>query len=146
MQQSNYFEDKKRINFDLKLSTEIETKIENWTKEKIFFGVFPITGNSMTCNDLTKSIPEHSKVLVYDLEINFNKNLDHIWHEIPLNEPLLITGQTDTGNKFLVCKTVSKIDAFNGYVLLSSYNPMHQSKWIPFDWITNIFKVVQIVK
>ena len=145
MKQNNYFENEKRISFDFKYSPEIEIKIANWKVENIFFGVFPVTGDSMTCNDLSKSIPNGSKVLVYDLEINCNNGLDNVWHQIPTNEPLLITGETDKGKKFFICKTISNIDAVNDYVLLKSYNPTHQSVWIPFDWIKNIFKVVQIV-
>ena len=139
------FENEKRINFDFKFSTEIETKIANWKKQNTFFGVFPITGDSMTCNDLSKSIPNGSKVLVYDLEINLNNALDNIWHQIPTNEPLLFTGKTDKGKDFFVCKTVSSIDAVTGHILLSSYNPTHQDNLIPFNWIKNIFRVVQVL-
>ena len=145
MKQNNYFENEKRINFDFKFSTEIETKIANWKKENIFFGVFPIKGDSMASNDLSKSIPNESKVLVYDLEIDCNNGLSTVWHKLPKDEPLLIVGKTNAGYDFRLCKTISSIDAVNGYVLLSSYNPTHESKWIPFDWIKNIFKVVQIV-
>lgn len=145
MKQNNYFENEKRINFDFKFSTEIETKIINWKKENIFFGVFTIKGDSMTCNDLSKSIQNELKILVYDLELNFNNGLSNIWHQIPKDEPLFIVGKTSAGYDFRLCKTISSIDAVNGYVLLSSYNPAHGSKWIPFDWIKNIFKVVQIV-
>lgn len=145
MKQNNYFENEKRINIDFKFSAEIEAKIIHWNKENIFFGVFPIKGESMTCTDLSKSIPNESKVLVYDLELNFNNGLSNIWHDIPKNEPLLIIGKTDAGHDFLYCKTISSIDVVNGNVLLSSYNPTHQSKWFPFHWIKNIFKVVQIV-
>ena len=139
------FETEKRISFDFKFSTEIETKIANWKKQNTFFGVFPVTGDSMTCNDLSKSIPNGSKVLVYDLEINTNNRLDNIWHQIPTNEPLLLTGKTDKGKYFFVCKTIGSIDAFTEHILLSSYNPTHKDHIIPFDWIKNIFKVVQIV-
>ena len=145
MKQNNYFKNEKKIHFDFKFSTEIETKIVNWKKDNIFFGVFPIKGDSMTSNDLTKSIPNESKVLVYDLELNCNNGLSNICYDIPTNEPLLIIGKTRAGYDFNLCKTISSIDAVNGYVLLSSYNPKHQSKWIPFDWIKNIFKVVQTV-
>ena len=146
MTRKNYFQNEERKDFAIKCSTEIEAKIINWKKEDVFFGVFPIRGDSMTCNDLSKSIPNESKVLVYDLELNFKSGLSNIWHEIPTNEPLLISGKTGTGNDFFVCKTISSIDAVNNYVLLTSYNPEYQSKWIPFAWIKNIFKVAQTIQ
>lgn len=136
---------RKKINLDFKFSSETDTKINNWKNEKVFFGVFPIKGDSMTCNDLKKSIPNESKVLAYDLKINLNDGLHNIWHEIPTNEPLLLIGKTTNGSDFFVCKTISCVDAVKSYVLLQSYNPMHESKWIPFDWITKILKVDQMV-
>lgn len=145
MKRNNQFENAKIISLDFKFNTEIQTKIDNWKKENIFFGVFPTIGDSMTCSDLTKSIPNGSKVLVYDLQINCSTILDNVWHQIPTKEPLLIIGKTNTGKDFFVCKTISSVDAVNDCVLLHSYNPMHQDKLIPFDWITNIYKVVQIV-
>ena len=145
MKQNNHFENEKRVNFDFKFSNEIEIKIANWKKEKIFFGIFPVTGESMTCKDALKSIPNNSKILVYDIEINFNNGLNNVWHQIPKDKPLMILGKTNTGKTFNVCKTVSSIDAVNGLILLSSHNPTHKCNWIPFEWITSIFKVVQIV-
>lgn len=147
MKQNNYFENEKRIplNLKFKFKSEIETKINIWKKDNVFFGVFPIKGESMTCDDLSKSIPNESNVLVYDLELNLDQGLCNIWHEIPKNEPLLIKGITPIGKDFFCCKTISSIDAVSGFVLLSSYNTKFEDQWIPFDWIKNIFKVVQIV-
>ena len=139
-------EKEKKINIDFKFSDAIENKIVNWKKENIFFGVFPIKGDSMTCDDLTKSIPNNSKVLAFDLELNCSSGLSNIWHEIPTNEPLLIAGMQPIGNEFFVCKTISRIEAVNNYILITSHNPTFESQWIPFDWIKNIFKVVQIIK
>lgn len=135
----------KKINIDFNFSTDIENKIVNWRKENIFFGVFPTVGDSMTCNDRLKSIPCGSKVLVYDLQINFNIGLDNVWHQIPINEPILIIGKTNDNRDFRVCKTISCVDAVNGWVSLKSYNPLHKSVLIPFDWITSILKVEQII-
>ena len=145
MIQNNHFINERKINLDFKLSTENEAKIENWKKEKIFFGVFPIKGDSMTFEDVSKSIPDGSKVLVYDTQIDCNNVLANIWHQLPKDEPLLIKGKTDSGKDFFVCKTISSIDAVNDNILLSSYNSTHQSTWIPFGWIANIFKIVQLI-
>ena len=135
----------KKTNIDINFNSDIEKKIVNWKKENIFFGVFPNIGDSMTCNDYSKSIPNNSKVLVYDLQINFNIGLNNVWYLIPINEPLLIIGKTNDNRDFKVCKTISFVDTVNGYVLLKSYNPLHKSILIPFDWITNILKVEKTI-
>ncbi|HEY6143087.1 MAG TPA: hypothetical protein VIV55_06590 [Flavobacterium sp.] len=146
MKTSNYFENKKTINFGFKLSTEIETKITDWKQNNTFFGVFPIKGDSMTCDDLAKSIPNGSKVLAYDLEIDCNKTLDEVWYKIPIREVVLITGETNTGEKFNLCKTINFVNAHDGYVVIKSHNENYKDQCIPFTWIKSIFKVVQIIQ
>mgnify|MGYP003609202711 CR=1 FL=1 len=128
------------------IPTEItRQKINECIEKNIFYGIFPVVGDSMTCNDIEKSIPDGSKVLVYDLQINLNNGLSSVWHEIPTKKTLLIGGKTSNEKPFFLCKSIISVDAVNGYVLLDSYNKQHGSKWIPFDWITNIYEVVQIV-
>lgn len=121
-------------------------KVNHCKANNIFYGVFPVEGDSMTCNDATKSIPNGSKVLAAHLQIDLTKGLSNIWYDIPTRKTLLISGTNSSGYKFFLCKSIASIDAVQGYVLLESYNKKHGDKFIPFSWIENIFEVIQIVE
>lgn len=136
----------KAIHIPLIFTEKSIEKIDHCKSNNVFFGVFPIVGDSMTCEDKTKSIPHGSKVLVFDTEIDLKKGLDNVWFEIPMRKPLLISGTAPGGNKFFICKTISHIDAVQGYVVLESYNKNHQSRFIPFSCIESIFEILQIVE
>mgnify|MGYP000621718308 CR=1 FL=1 len=140
------FENETLIPMPICVCDEVKNKIEHWKATNVFFGVFPVTGNSMTCNDNLKSIPHNSKVLAYDLEIDCSKLLDVIWHQIPVNETLLIMGKTIKGKDFFVCKSISNINAVSNCITLHSYNPEFHNQTIPFDWVNNIFKVIQRIE
>lgn len=135
-----------KIQIQLNLTEKSIEKINHCKANNVFHGVFPTVGDSMTCEDKTKSIPHGSKVLAVDTQIDLKKGLDSVWFEIPMRKPLLISGTAPSGNKFFVCKTISHIDAVQGYVVLESYNKNHTSKFIPFSSIESIFEVLQIVE
>lgn len=136
----------KAIHTPLNFTKNSIEKINHCKSNNVFFGMFPIVGDSMTCEDKTKSIPHGSKVLVFDTEIDCKIGLDNVWHLIPTNKPLLISGTGPNGNKFFVCKSISFVDAVQGYVVLESYNKNHTSKFIPFSCIESIFEILQIVE
>lgn len=136
----------KVVPVQLNLTQKSIEKISHCKANNVFNGVFPTVGDSMTCEDKTKSIPHGSKVLAVDTQIDLKKGLDSVWFEIPMRKPLLISGTAPSGNKFFVCKTISHIDAVQGYVVLESYNKNHTSKFIPFSSIESIFEVLQIVE
>lgn len=136
----------KAIQIQLNLTEKSVEKVNHAKENNIFYGVFPIIGDSMTCEDKSKSIPHGSKVLAVDTQIDLSKGLSNIWYEIPTRKTLLLTGTASNGNKFFVCKSISSVDAVQGYVLLESYNKSHESKLIPFSWIESIFEVIQIVE
>ena len=125
---------------------ELEKLIIEWQQKQIFYGEVPVSCDSMTCKDTTKSIPDKSKVLVYDLQIDFSNGLDNVWHKIPLGEPLLIIGNTYDGKIFRLCKTISFLDAINNYVRLTSYNKKYKDQWISARSLTSILKVVKVVE
>lgn len=136
----------KAVPVQLNLTQKSIEKINHCKANNVFYGVFPTVGDSMTCEDKTKSIPHGSKVLAVDTQIDFKKGLDNLWYLIPTNKPLLISGTAPSGNKFFVCKSISHIDAVQGYVVLESYNKNHTSKFIPFSCIESIFEILQIVE
>lgn len=140
------FTNEKLTSFPLLISDEIRSKIDQLQAENVFYGVFPISGNSMTCDDYSKSIPHNSKVLAYDLEIDFSKTLDVIWHQVPVRETLLLMGKTPNGKDFFLCKSISNVDAVNNCITLQSYNPEFHDQTIPFSLIKSMFKVIQIVE
>ena len=136
---------KKQVQINLNLSKSLNKRLEKCKEDNVFYGVFPIKGNSMECEDINKCIPDGSKVLAIDTQLKLSSGLHNIWHEVPRDKPLLIIGETSSGSRFFICKTIASIDAVQGVVKLKSYNNDHAEKWIPFSWISNIFEVVQII-
>jgi hypothetical protein len=132
---------------EITISPDNKKIVKKCIAKNIVYGVFPIVGNSMTCND-ERSIPDGSQVLAYELEIDFNKHFESIWHLLPLNEPILIMGTNRAGVKFFVCKTIIFINAVSGYVYLKSYNPdpAYNGGGLAFSSIESILKVIQIIK
>jgi hypothetical protein len=135
----------KKVRIELKLTEASKQRVNECIDKNIFYGVFPIKGNSMECEDKNKCIPNGSKVLAIDTQIKLSNGISNIWHEIPTNKTLLISGKNSTGKHFFICKSIASVDAVQGYILLDSYNKTHGSKWIPFKWIENVFEVLQIV-
>lgn len=125
----------------INLSKEVFLEIEKWEKENKFYAIFPIKGDSMTCEDSTKSIPDGCNVLA--VENDLSNLLDY---QIPTNKPLLIKITDSSGNNQFVCKTISFVDYTSNKCRLTSYNKKHKDVWIPLKWINNILEVHSIVK
>ena len=141
----NAIKNSKEVKIEFNPTETTKQKIIECIERNIFYGIFPIVGDSMECEDKKKCIPDGSNVLAIDTNIKLSNGIENVWHEIPIGKTLLISGKTYTGKSFFMCKSIISVDAVTGYVLLDSYNLKHGSKWIPFDWIEKIFEVVQIV-
>jgi len=128
---------KKPTYHDFSFPEEVNEKINQWKKAGLFYGAFPVIGNSMTCND-KRSIPSGSRVLAVELDIS---NKFDLGNGIPLNKPLLIKYTTNKGEDGFVCKTISFMDFVYYNYRLSSYNPSHKDVWIPIRIIDNILEV-----
>lgn len=126
---------------NLNASKGVFLEIEKWEKENKFYGIFPVKGDSMTCDDKTKSIPDGSDVLAVELDKSSLLNC-----QVPTNKPLLINITDSNGNNQFVCKTISFVDYCSNKCRLTSYNKNHKDVWIPFKWINNILEVHSIVK
>ncbi|MFY8096527.1 MAG: hypothetical protein ACOVMH_01815 [Flavobacterium sp.] len=121
-------------------------KINETLKNGLNYFVINITGDSMTCEDKTLSIPDKSKVLICESGINTRMGLYNIWHDIPTGKALVLSGITSKGKEFRVCKIIQSIDVVHEMVLLESLNVKHVPQWIPFAWINDIYEVLQIVE
>lgn len=138
------FEDIKS-QIEIVVDKELKDHILEWEEQGIFYGVFPISGDSMTTRNKQKSIPHKSKVLAYELQLDVAKDLSYHWPQIPMGEPLLIMGNTAQGKPFFLCKTITFLDAVYGNIRLTSYNKQYKDQWIPFSWVTHIYRVVKII-
>ncbi|WP_163408115.1 hypothetical protein [Flavobacterium ajazii] len=123
----------------------LKQKILEWEQKSIFYGAFPVVGDSMTCDDQNKTIPNGAKVLAYQLQIEFESGF-YPWFEIPTGEPLLIMGTTSKGNDFCLCKTIFFLDSVNNMVSLRSYNPNYSDQIIPISYIKTLFKIELVIK
>lgn len=128
---------KKPTYHDFSFPKEVNKKINQWRKQGLFFGAFPVKGDSMTCDD-DRSIPSGSKVLAVELNISDKFSLGN---GIPLRKPLLIKYTNSKGEDGFICKTINFMDFVNYRYRLKSYNPKHQDAWIPIRFIDNILEV-----
>ena len=106
--------------------------------EDAFYAWFPIKGDSMTnFEDAESSIPDGSMVLGRELECK-----DIL--DIPVNKPLLISGTTDQGKHFNICKTATCLNGISGHIKLTGYNKEYKECWMPLRFIDKIFIVEQV--
>ena len=131
------------INIDM--TPEIENDIQECEEQGRLYGVFPIKGDSMTCDDIQKSIPNGSKVFAIETDFRPNEYLNDNFYKILTKKPVLIIGKDNNGDLFAICKTISVVNCINGTLLLKSYNPFHKDVWIPVKFIQKIFEVKQIL-
>ena len=127
------------------IDENLKHKILEWEQKNIFYGAFPVVGNSMTCDDQDKTIPNGCKVLAYQLQIDF-ESASYPWFEIPMGEPLLIMGTTSKGNDFCLCKTINFLNLVNNMVSLRSYNPTYHDQLIPISYIKTLLKIELVIK
>ncbi|MFT3794836.1 hypothetical protein [Flavobacterium sp.] len=127
------------------IDENLKKRITEWEKKGIFYGAFPVVGDSMTCAESEKSIPNGSNVLAYDLQIDF-KSISNKWFDIPINKPLIIAGKTSLGKDFCLCKTINFLDLVNNKVSLRSYNPKYYDQIIPITFITSLLKIELVIK
>gem|GEM_PF-2215570 len=132
---------------DIVMNKEVAEIIQHCMNNHIFYGIFPVAGNSMTCNDY-RSIPDGSGVLVYDLQLDMNKPLSDLILDIPINQPVAVC----LGNEYLkyayFIKTISVIDTLFNRIRLSSYNPQpeYYDRWVSIHMVRNVYKVIQVIK
>jgi len=127
------------------MNQEVAEIIQNCIKHNIFYGVFPVVGDGMTCND-ERSITDGSGVLVFDLQLDMLKPLSALMNDIPINEPITIALYTDSSEYTYFVDTISFIDAVNNRIKLCPYNPSPKyGGWVSFDRIHKIYKVVQVI-
>lgn len=106
--------------------------------EHAFYAWFPIVGNSMTSKNHQYSIPEGSKVLVKEVQINSI-------FDYPLNRPVVIMGVA-VNELFRMLKTISFINGVNNSIRCSSLNPDVEDFYIAMQFISRVFVVVQIMR
>lgn len=120
--------------------------IQNCIKNHIFYGIFPVFGDSMTCKD-KRSIPHGSGILVYDLQIDCTLPLIKNVGKIPMGVPLALVIKNEKRKTECFVKTITFIDAVHNTLRLTSYNPRaNYNNWVPASWIERIFKVIQVIK
>lgn len=144
--QSN--EEVEAINFiDVIMNKEVAEIIRHCIDNHIFYGIFPVVGDSMTCND-GRSIPDGSGVLVFDLQMDMRKSLLELAEDIPINKPITICLANEYGQCAFFVKTISFIDTLHNRVKLSSYNPKpeYRSAWVSIHKVRSIYKVIQVIK
>ncbi|MGY0036400.1 hypothetical protein [Pedobacter sp. NJ-S-72] len=134
-------------NVEIVMEKEIVSIIENCIKNSIFYGVFPVSGDSMTCSD-KRSIPDGSGILVYDLQIDCSLPLIENSGKIPMGEPLVLALRNKKGKIGYFVKTITFIDTVYNNIRLTSYNPhtSHRNWWIVASCIERIFKIIQVIK
>lgn len=132
---------------DVIMTKEVAGIIQRCTGKRIFYGIFPVVGDSMTCDD-ERSIPDGSGVLVFDLQLDISKPLCDLAPSIPIDEPIIITLVNENSQYGFFCKTISLIDALRNRVRLSSYSriPEYRSVWVSFHKVRSIYKIVQVIK
>ena len=127
------------------LSNSSKKIVDNFIEKNIPYAVFPISGDSMTCENTSISIPNKSKVLAMDLQLEIEKGLDNLWHKIPTNKPLLIFGETSSGKPFFLCKNIGKVDAIHNTINLVSNNPNYSDQLVHFSWVIKIFEIIEVL-
>jgi len=131
---------------DVILEKGVSEIVQNCIDNKIFYGIFRISGDSMTCED-ARSIPDGSGVMVYDLEIDFNRPLIDNIAEIPLRTPLALVMRDKNGQIKCLVKTITFVDAVYNRFLLTSYNPAPEyNGWVPVRYVEKVYKVLQVIK
>lgn len=128
--------EEQKENVSIEINKELKKKIEYWIQNNIFYGLFPITGDSMTC-DNKKNIPNRSHVLA-------NQIKNHNVLKLPINKPLLIEIKGIWHKTQFVCKTISLIDNVTKRIRLTSYNPKHKDIYIPYAEVGRVFEVQKV--
>ncbi|MBE2272742.1 MAG: hypothetical protein IAE62_00575 [Flavobacteriales bacterium] len=128
----------------IKFKDETEAKIKYWEENNIFYGIFPTSGDSMTCDDKNISIENKNKILISELDL---KNI-YEWgiDGIPMNKPLCFVIENGNGVEKLVCKIISFKDFVYGNYTLSSYNHKYKPVRVPMKFVKRIFEVHEIIK
>lgn len=115
--------------------------MENYTKRPVGQKViFEIEGQSMTCEDPAKSIPDGCKVLA--------KRLQGDPAAIPVNRSLiLIFKECESDEASIYCKNISHVWTERGYFMCKSLNPDPSYKPFPVDFIDVIemFEVERVI-
>ncbi|MCB0455462.1 MAG: hypothetical protein KDC62_08745 [Aequorivita sp.] len=122
----------------LEINTELKNKISNWASNNVFYGLFPVVGDSMTCNN-KKSIPEGSFIFAAEIKYNPNNLLP-----IPIKKPMAILINDRNGKEHLLCKTIFFLDEVFGRIGLRSYNHNHKDFFIPTSFIKRIFEIHEV--
>lgn len=126
-------------NATINISKKLKEKVKVWEKENTYYGVIPIIGDSMECNN-QNSIPNGSYALISELKIK--STLD-----IPIKEPIIIQLNI-YGKKEPVafCKEILNIDNENKTILLNSYNTKYGQKNYPTSSIHKVFEIHKVFK
>lgn len=129
------------------MNKEVAEIIRHCIDNHIFYGIFPVVGESMTCND-ERSIPDGSGVLVFDLQMDMRKSLLELAEDIPINKPIAIGLINEHGHCAFFVKIISFIDILYDRIKLSSYNPKpeYRSAWVSIHRVRSIYKVIQVIK
>lgn len=127
---------------EIGLTPEMAETIQDCKNKGLLYGIFPTTGDSMTCEDKEKSIPSGAKVFAVETRYKRGKLSLGL---VPTNKPLLIMGIDPEGKPFRMCKMIAFQDYVQDRFLLRSYNPAHKDAWIPIHYIDKIFEVKQII-
>jgi len=139
----------KQQTLPIKIDEDLKCKIQDWESNNIFYGLLPVVGDSMTCNN-EKSIPNGSKILISEIDINKPFNLkseikNPNWFLLlPTNKPLALVIRNNKGQEQCVVKEIFIVDNIQGVIGLRSYNPKHKDAFISIDFIKKVFKVHKI--
>lgn len=127
---------------DMEFPDTIEAEISRWEAMGRRYGVFPIKGDSMTCQG-SQSIPEGAKVLAVEVDLTGREGLGT--NSVPVKVPLLI-GINHKGRQLPICKSIHAIDLVCFNYRLRSFNPRYSDFWIPMDSVFAIWKIVHVIK
>lgn len=136
------------MNAKIKFDKELNRKIEEFKKQDIFHALINITGDSMTCKDVKKSIPDGSFVYVSELDVS-GKFGDYDIFDIPIDRPLVFEIKSHEGSEYLIKHAINTFQNLAGdrsfdYVTLGSYNNKYKPAKVLLSHIVRVLDVHKV--
>ncbi len=121
-------------------------RLKECEENGIFYGAFPVVGDSMTCEDKSKSIEDGNKVLVCELVLPDVEDCEVKFWNLPSKIPLVLLIDNGKGNSGFYIKTVTFKDFITWHLQLSSFNPKNKPFFVPMQYVKRVFEVLQVIK